>query len=124
MTPTKITLHKKTRNLEIQFGDTIFALPAEFLRVHSPSAEVRGHGPGQEVLQHGKKHVAIDKIEAVGNYGLRIYFSDKHDSGIFTWSYLHELGQNQDAMMATYEDALHKANLSREPDTQVVKLML
>ncbi|WP_439134818.1 gamma-butyrobetaine hydroxylase-like domain-containing protein [Pseudomaricurvus sp.] len=124
MTPTKIQLHKKAKTLDVQYGNQLFTLPAEFLRVHSPSAEVQGHGPGQAVLQHGKKHVAIDKIEAVGNYGLRIYFSDQHDSGIFTWSYLHELGQNQDAMMTTYEEALHKADLSREPDTQVVKLML
>lgn len=124
MTPTKVQLHKKARTLDVQYGSKLYTLPAEFLRVHSPSAEVQGHGPGQEVLQHGKKHVAIDKIEATGNYGLRIYFSDKHDSGIFTWSYLHELGENQTAMMAAYEEALHKANLSREPDTQVVKLML
>lgn len=123
VTPSKIQLHKKARTLDVQYGSQLFTLPAEFLRVHSPSAEVQGHGPGQEVLQHGKKHVAIDKIEAVGNYGLRIYFSDGHNSGIFTWSYLHELGENQTAMMAAYEEALHKARLSREPDTQVVQLM-
>lgn len=121
--PTKIQLHKKTRTLDVHFGEQMFALPAEFLRVHSPSAEVKGHGPGQEVLQYGKKYVAIDKLEAVGNYGLRIYFSDRHDSGIFTWAYLHELGANQSAMMAAYETALHNAKLSREPETQVVNLM-
>jgi DUF971 family protein len=123
MLPTKITLHKKTRLLEVQFDNTVFSLPAEFLRVHSPSAEVQGHGPGQAVLQHGKKHVGIDKIEAVGNYGLRIYFTDRHDTGIFTWAYLHQLGSQQESMMAAYEQALHQANLSREPDTQVVQLM-
>lgn len=123
MTPTKITLHKKTRTLEIHFGDEAFSLPAEFLRVHSPSAEVQGHGPGQAVLQHGKKYVGMDKIEAVGNYGLRIYFTDRHDSGIFTWDYLHQLGNHQDEMMRAYEAALHQARLSREPDTQVVQLM-
>lgn len=123
MTPTKITLHKKTRTLEIHFGSEVFALPAEFLRVHSPSAEVQGHGPDQAVLQYGKKYVGMDKIEAVGNYGLRIYFTDRHDSGIFTWEYLHQLGSHQDDMMLAYEAALHQANRSREPDTQVVQLM-
>ena len=123
MTPTKITLHKKNRTLDLHFGGDIFSLPAEFLRVHSPSAEVQGHGPGQAVLQHGKKYVGMDKIEAVGNYGLRIYFTDRHDTGIFTWDYLYQLGSQQEAMMQAYETALHQAKLSREPDTQVVQLM-
>ncbi len=123
MTPTKITLHKKTRLLELQFGRETFSLPAEFLRVHSPSAEVQGHGPGQAVLQHGKKYVAIERLEPVGNYGLRLYFNDGHNSGIYTWSYLHELGVEQPQMMARYEQALHDAHLSREPETQVVRLM-
>lgn len=123
MTPTKITLHKKTRTLDIHFDSEAFVLPAELLRVHSPSAEVQGHGPGQAVLQHGKKYVGIDKIEAVGNYGLRIYFSDRHDSGIFTWDYLYQLGSRQEELMLAYEAALHQANLSREPDTQVIQLL-
>lgn len=123
MTPTKITLHKKTRTLDIHFGSEALILPAELLRVHSPSAEVQGHGPGQAVLQHGKKYVAIDKIEAVGNYGLRIYFSDRHNSGIFTWDYLYQLGTQQEVLMEAYEAALHQARLSREPDTQVIQLL-
>lgn len=122
-TPTKIQLHKKTAVLELHFGDSVFLLPAEFLRVHSPSAEVQGHGPDQAVLQHGKKHVTINKLEVAGNYGLRIYFDDGHDTGIFTWAYLHQLGDNQSSMTEQYEQALHKARLSREPNAQVIHIV-
>ncbi len=123
MTPGKITLHKQSRTLEIEFGGETFSLPAEFLRVHSPSAEVQGHGPGQAVLQHGKKRVAIDSLEPSGHYGLRIYFSDGHNTGIYSWRYLYELGSQQEALMNNYEQALHEAGLTREPDAQVVKFI-
>ncbi|MGH1374233.1 MAG: gamma-butyrobetaine hydroxylase-like domain-containing protein [Cellvibrionaceae bacterium] len=121
--PTKIQLHKKTRILDIDFNRECFSLPAEFLRVHSPSAEVQGHGPGQEVLQYGKKFVAINKIEAAGNYGLRLYFDDGHNSGIFTWSLLEQLGRNQAQLQAQYQEKLHANNLTREPNAQVVNIL-
>ena len=121
--PDKIRLHRHSARLELQFGTTTYELPAEFLRVHSPSAEVQGHGPGQAVLVAGKRKVGIERIEACGNYGLRLYFDDSHDSGFFTWSYLQQLGREQQQLMAAYEDALHRAGLSRDPETQVVKLI-
>ncbi len=121
--PSKIKLHRQSRTLEVQMADNTYHLPAELLRVHSPSAEVRGHGPGQEVLVYGKKHVTIERLEATGNYGIRIVFGDGHDSGIFTWAYLAKLGQEQESLMQAYELALHDAGRTREPDTQVVKLL-
>lgn len=121
--PKKIQLHKKTQVLDIDFENASYSLAAEFLRVHSPSAEVQGHGPGQEVLQHGKKFVAIDSIEAAGNYGLRLYFDDGHNSGIFTWSLLEQLGANQAQLNAQYEEKLHAANLTREPNAQVINIL-
>ena len=84
LVPSKIQLHKQSQQLELHFGGEQFLLPAEFLRVHSPSAEVKGHGPGQAVLQYGKKDVAISKIERAGNYALKLIFDDGHDSGIYT----------------------------------------
>lgn len=122
-TPTKIKLHKQSQQLEIQFSETSFHLTAEFLRVHSPSAEVKGHGPGQEVLQFGKKDVSIEKLEAAGNYGLKIFFSDGHSTGIYTWNYLYELGQNRENLWQIYLEKLHKAGKSREKDTAVVKFI-
>lgn len=122
-TPTKIKLHKQSQQLEIQFSEASFYLPSEFLRVHSPSAEVKGHGPGQEVLQFGKKDVAIEKLEAAGNYGLKIYFNDGHNTGIYTWDYLHQLGLNQHELWKIYLNKLHKAGKSREKDTEVVKFI-
>ena len=95
-TPTAIKLHKKSKSLELTFADGQFELRAEYLRVHSPSAEVRGHGIGQETLQVKKKFVGISNIEICGNYALKISFDDGHDSGLFTWDYLHELCQNHD----------------------------
>ena len=113
--PTEIKLHQKSRVLEITFDDgKTFRLPYEFLRVHSPSAEVRGHGPGQEVLQVGKKSVEIRSIEAVGSYAVQPQFSDGHGTGIYSWDYLYELGQNQEKMWAKYLEQLGKAGASRE----------
>src|SRR3990167_4787638 len=97
--PTEIKLHQKSRLLEISFADgKTFRFPCEFLRVYSPSAEVRGHGPGQEVLQAGKKNVEITQIEPVGSYAVQLVFSDGHDSGLYSWDYFYNLGANQDAM--------------------------
>ncbi len=121
--PNKIQLHKKTKQLDLHFGEQCYSLGAEFLRVHSPSAEVQGHGPGQETLQHGKKYVAINKLEAAGNYGLRIYFDDGHNSGIFTWVLLEQLGQQQEQLQREYEQKLHQAKLSREPNAQIINIM-
>ncbi|HEY7788121.1 MAG TPA: DUF971 domain-containing protein, partial [Casimicrobiaceae bacterium] len=99
LVPTEIKLHQLSRQLEIAFNDgTRYELPYEFLRVYSPSAEVRGHGPGQEVLQVGKKDIAIKGIEPVGSYAVTLTFSDGHDTGIYSWDYLYELGANYVAL--------------------------
>lgn len=101
--PTLITLHKQSKVLEIAFDDgTTFSLLFEFLRVYSPSAEVRGHGVGQEVLQTGKRDVEIKAIQPVGNYAIQPYFSDGHDTGLYTWDYLHHLGTNQATLWQDY----------------------
>jgi DUF971 family protein len=121
--PQKIKLHKQSQQLELQFADANYFFPAEFLRVHSPSAEVKGHGPSQEVLQFGKKDVQISQLEAAGNYGLKIHFSDGHNTGIFTWNYLQQLGTHQAQIWQDYLEKLHKAGKSRERDTQVVKFI-
>ncbi|MGS2724418.1 gamma-butyrobetaine hydroxylase-like domain-containing protein [Porticoccus sp. GXU_MW_L64] len=124
MLPTKIKHHKASNTLEITYSDSSnFELSAEFLRVHSPSAEVKGHGPGQEVLQHGKKDVAIQKIERAGNYALRLFFDDGHDSGIYTWDYLYTLANNQQSLWQQYLSKLHRAGKHREPDIQVVQII-
>ncbi|WP_039915339.1 gamma-butyrobetaine hydroxylase family protein [Cellvibrio mixtus] len=123
LTPSKIKLHKQSQQLELHFGGEQFLLPAEFLRVYSPSAEVKGHGPGQEVLQFGKKDVAITGVERAGNYALKLIFSDGHDSGIFTWSYFYDLGKNQEKLWGEYLQKLHEAGKSREKDTSVVKFI-
>ena len=116
--PTEIKLHQKSRVLEIAFEDgKRYTLPFEFLRVYSPSAEVRGHGPGQEVLQVGKKHVEITDIEPVGSYAVQLTFSDGHDSGLYSWHYFYNLGANQEAMWAHYLQRLQDAGASREPGT-------
>lgn len=116
--PTEITLHKKSCVLEIAFDDgSHFQLPAEFLRVYSPSAEVRGHGKGQETLQTGKRNVAILTLEPVGSYGIKPTFSDGHDSGIFSWDVLHYLGTNQPALWADYLGRLAAAGANREAST-------
>lgn len=117
--PTEITLHQQSRQLEIAFDDGAhYRLPFEFLRVHSPSAEVRGHGVGQDVLQVGKLNVKLIDVEPVGSYALKMTFDDGHDSGLYTWEYLHELGQNQDVMWQNYLRQLEAAGESREPRQQ------
>jgi DUF971 family protein len=114
-TPTAITLHQATRVLEIAYDDgRTFRLPFEFLRVYSPSAEVRGHGPGQEVLQTGKRSVGIEAVEAVGHYAIRPQFSDGHASGIYSWDYLYEIGSRQEALWRDYEARLAAAGASRD----------
>jgi len=113
--PTEIKLHQQSRRLEISFSDGArFELPYEFLRVYSPSAEVRGHGAGQETLQTGKRAVSIDAVDAVGNYAIQPTFSDGHDSGIFSWDYLYEIGVNQETMWADYLRRLEEAGASRD----------
>ncbi len=115
MTPTEITLHQQSRMLEIAFDDDArFKLPFEFLRVFSPSAEVRGHGPGQETLQVGKRNVLITAVEPAGSYAIKLVFDDGHDSGLYTWEYLHELGKYHDAMWHDYLTRLESAGESRD----------
>ena len=113
--PTEIKLHQRSRVLELHFDDGLECnLTCEYLRVYSPSAEVRGHGPGQEVLQTGKEDVGIDQLTPSGNYAIKISFDDGHDSGIFTWSYLHELGINYEAYWQDYLDRLADAGQQRK----------
>ena len=113
--PTEIKLHQASRVLEIAFGDSrTFRLPYEFLRVHSPSAEVRGHGPGQEVLQIGKREVSIKEVEPVGRYAIRPSFSDGHDTGIYSWDYLYDLGERHDELWQRYLDRMAAAGASRD----------
>jgi len=121
-TPTMIELHQKSRVLEIGFSDgKQFSLPYEFLRVHSPSAEVRGHGPGQETLQVGKKEVEINAAEPVGTYAMNLVFSDGHDTGIYSWEYLHSMGENQGKMWDEYLHRMEKAGAKREPSPNILK---
>ena len=113
--PTEIKLHQKSRILEISFADgKTFQFPCEFLRIYSPSAEVRGHGPGQEVLQVGKKNVEIKQIEPVGTYAIQFTFSDGHDTGIYSWDLLYDYGMRQDEMWRTYLKRMEEAGVSRE----------
>jgi len=117
--PTEIKLHQRSRILEIAFDDgSRFELSYEFLRVHSPSAEVRGHGVGQEVLQLGKRDVDITRVEPVGNYAIRPVFSDGHDSGLYSWDYLYDLGERRDELWQTYLLRLAEAGGSRDPADQ------
>lgn len=114
-TPTDIVLHQKSKTLEIAFDDgSRFRLPFEFLRVLSPSAEVRGHGPGQEVPQIGKRNVVLTDIEPVGSYALKLAFDDGHDSGLYTWEYLYRLGSQQDVLWQDYLKQLEEAGASRD----------
>jgi len=116
--PTEITVHSASGVLEIAFDDgRRFRFPFEFLRVFSPSAEVRGHGPGQERLQVGKRNVTIRSVDTVGHYALQPIFSDGHDTGLYSWDYLYELGINQDAMWADYLRRLEAAGASRDSAT-------
>ena len=120
--PSAIKLHKASRTLELRYGEHSYRLSAEYLRVHSPSAEVRGHG--NPVLQSGKLHVALDKVEPAGNYALKLSFDDGHDSGLYSWDYLYQLATQQDSLWADYLAALAAAGKSRDPNESVVKLLL
>jgi DUF971 family protein len=114
--PTDILLHQKSRVLELAFADgSRYRLPCEYLRVYSPSAEVRGHGPGQGVLQTGKEEVNITAIEPVGNYAVKLVFDDGHDTGLYTWDYLDLLGRNQQSNWREYLAALAAAGHERRP---------
>jgi DUF971 family protein len=114
--PVEIRLIKAEKVLEVAFEDgKTFRLPAEYLRVESPSAEVQGHAPGQKQLVAGRRHVGIMAVEPVGNYAVRLKFDDLHDTGIFSWRYLYALGMDQEERWAGYVAALDKAGLSREP---------
>jgi DUF971 family protein len=115
-TPTEIRLNRAERLLHVSFDSgEHFALPAEYLRVESPSAEVQGHGPGQRVIVPGRRHVGIMRVEPVGNYAVRLVFDDLHDTGIYSWAYLHQLGREQAERWAAYEQALAARGLSRDP---------
>ncbi|WP_040260085.1 gamma-butyrobetaine hydroxylase family protein [Pseudomonas massiliensis] len=120
--PTAINLHKASKTLTLTYGpDEVYALPAEFLRVHSPSAEVQGHG--NPVLQYGKLHVALVGLEPAGQYALKLTFDDGHDSGLYSWDYLYELATRRDSLWEEYLQALHAAGKSRDPVESVVKFV-
>jgi len=113
--PTEINLHQKSRTLEIAFDDgNRFELPCEYLRVYSPSAEVRGHGPGQEVLQIGKQDVNIKEIEPVGNYAIQLHFDDNHNTGIYSWDTLYDLGINKETLWKEYLQRMEQAGHKRK----------
>ena len=113
--PREVKLKQAENILEIRFDDaSLFRLSAEFLRVHSPSAEVKGHGPGQEVTVAGKRNVVITRLDPVGNYALRIHFDDGHDTGLFTWAYFYEMGRNQEKLWGEYLGKLAAQGLDRD----------
>ena len=113
--PESINLHQKSRILEITFSDgQNFELSCELLRVYSPSAEVKGHGPGQSVLQTGKENVSITRIEPVGHYAVKLIFDDGHETGLYSWAYLYELGENKDALWKDYLQGLSDAGHQRK----------
>jgi len=117
--PTALTVHQASRVLEVGFADgATFRIPFELLRVYSPSAEVQGHGPGQETLQTGKREVLITDIAAVGHYAVQPLFSDGHDTGIFSWAYLHRLGSQQGELWRKYEERLAAAGVDRDAPMQ------
>jgi len=114
--PREITYDSPSKRLQIDFDNGVnFSLPAEFLRVESPSAEVKGHGLGQKTIIAGRRHVAIISVEPVGNYAVKLVFDDLHDTGIYSWRYLYELGEQQDRLWQQYLDALAERGLSRDP---------
>ncbi len=116
--PTRVVFHQASRVLELEYSDgRQFRLPFEFLRVHSPSAEVRGHGPGQETLQTGKAEVGIETVEQVGHYAIQPTFTDGHDSGLYGWDYLYWLGENQQRLWDEYLARLEAAGASRHADS-------
>ncbi len=113
--PVSIKLHQKSRILEISFSDgQNFDLSCELLRVYSPSAEVKGHGPGQSVLQTGKENVSIEKIEPVGHYAVKLIFNDGHNTGLYSWAYLYNLGENKDELWKDYLQGLEDAGYQRQ----------
>src|SRR5437763_2982735 len=113
--PVEIHLHQASRVLDVTFDDgRAFSLPCEYLRVFSPSAEVRGHGPGQEVLQFGKREVNVSAIDPVGVYAVKLVFTDGHDTGIYSWDYLYDLGEHQETRWKSYLAALAQAGKSRD----------
>ena len=118
--PYDVKLHTVSRTLELVYEDLgeTFQLPCEFLRVFTPSAEARGHGPGQEVIQHGCQGVSIERIEPIGNYALRLVFSDGHDTGLYSWDLLYDLGKNQDQLWGDYLKRIEMAGLSRDPEAR------
>ncbi len=119
-TPTALTVHSQSRILEIAFSDGAeFKIPFELMRVYSPSAEVQGHGPGQEVLQTGKREVTIVAMEPVGNYAVKPVFSDGHESGLFTWDYLYQLGAEQSRLWDDYNRRLQAAGVERDASMMV-----
>jgi len=122
--PSRVVLRESKDALMLTYSDgQEYTLPAEYLRVYSPSAEVRGHGEGNETLQFGKRLVTINALEKAGNYALQIVFSDGHDSGIYSWDYLQALAEGYEDRWATYLEKIHSAGLSRDLDAQVIKLM-
>jgi DUF971 family protein len=119
--PLGIRLHKRSRELELEYPDgERYSLSCEYLRVYSPSAEVRGHGTGQEVLQTGKLKVGIDAIKPVGRYAVQLVFDDGHDTGLYSWDYLYELCTEKPRLWQQYLDRLEQAGASRDPDVQVI----
>ena len=112
--PVEIRLHTLSRKLEVSFDDGArYELPAEYLRVHSPSAEVQGHGTGEGVLVTGKQQVGIRAVEPIGHYAVRLVFDDGHDTGLYTWKYLHELGAQQEERWRRYQQRIQDANTAR-----------
>jgi DUF971 family protein len=124
LVPTDIKLNQKSRVLTSRFSETVaFDLPCEFLRVHSPSAEVKGHGKGQEVLQLRKEKVNITAIEPVGHYAIKLVFDDNHDSGLYSWDLLHDLGENRARLWAEYLNKLSESNVVRQSQASDVLLV-
>jgi DUF971 family protein len=114
--PTELRVNRADKTLTVSFDDgERFTFAAEFLRVESPSAEVQGHGPGQKTIVAGRRHIGIMDLEPVGNYAVRIMFDDLHSTGMYSWRYLHHLGQNQERLWAAYLQALEEQGLSRDP---------
>ena len=111
--PKKITFHKSTSELEVKFESAHYFFRAEFLRVYSPSAEVQGHGPGQKILQLNKENVTIHKITPAGRYGIRLHFSDAHNTGIYSWSYLDQLGKDQDTLWRQYCQEVEQSQMQK-----------
>ncbi|MEC5214544.1 DUF971 family protein [Polaromonas sp. CG_9.5] len=114
-TPTALTVHSQSRILEIAFSDGAqFRIPFELMRIYSPSAEVQGHGPGQEILQTGKREVGVVALEPIGNYAVKPVFSDGHESGLFTWDYLYQLGADESRLWDDYQRRLQAAGVERD----------